>query len=452
MRLKQKMPVTRFLVCLSIFVLFFIFANLLLSFYFYKKETNKLKEKYTNNLLHNKISTIDHTIYSADRIFNNLYKDFINNNLDINKIDLDAFNLLDIYVYDESSINSNSQTYIDIKNIGLNINDSKDESIFFYKNDVNDFPVIIVTKSIEKTNKILVAIFHMSYTTKFFSRLNDLEKDENVNTFIVYENNDILAFHKSLDDFSIITNTYIQKNNGTNCKFYSIDSSAYKYKYVYYINVANSESDTSFFMIIIAFAILNIIFFIVFIGFYIHYKASKIESTTDALTNIYNRRHLLSMINTYSKKKYYPLAFIVLDIDYLKFINDTFGHVKGDEELKKVADILKSVFRESDIVARIGGDEFAILLPKTPSNVVSHLVERIKECVDSINKRNTDDVPISLTQGFYVAEHELENTEKLFLEADEDMYKNKNQSHKEYLEYLTKWCEEHHVKPPKYNK
>ncbi len=194
---------------------------------------------------------------------------------------------------------------------------------------------------------------------------------------------------------------------------------------------------------------LNILFFIVFVVIYNRYKTSKIQSTTDEPTGLYNRRYLFSKVSGYIRKKQYPISFIVVDVDYLKFINDTYGHLKGDEAINKIAMILKSVFRENDIVARIGGDEFAILVDDATKDVVAILLERIRQCIEDENAKNPDELPISASTGFYVSEGEIEDTEALFKKADDDMYNRKEVSHKKYETTLIKWCKKHNVAPPK---
>ena len=85
-------------------------------------------------------------------------------------------------------------------------------------------------------------------------------------------------------------------------------------------------------------------------------------SLHDALTNCYNRTFFEEEMHRFAKQRDPQISLLMCDVDGLKIVNDSFGHVAGDEILKTVADILRASFRPSDIIARIGGDEFVVLL------------------------------------------------------------------------------------------
>lgn len=105
-------------------------------------------------------------------------------------------------------------------------------------------------------------------------------------------------------------------------------------------------------------------------------------AVTDALTGLKNRRamdELLSHEFTQAQQKGTPLSLILLDVDHFKSYNDTFGHPAGDEVLRKLAEILSSVARGSDIVARYGGEEFMIILPHTGRKGALRLAERCRQ-------------------------------------------------------------------------
>ena len=104
-------------------------------------------------------------------------------------------------------------------------------------------------------------------------------------------------------------------------------------------------------------------------------------ATTDSLTNLYNRRHFLAVSEMeLSRTKRYKkdLTALMLDIDHFKSVNDTYGHYIGDVVLKSVADSLKNTVRTSDITGRLGGEEFAILLPETDMESAKVIAERIR--------------------------------------------------------------------------
>jgi len=117
-------------------------------------------------------------------------------------------------------------------------------------------------------------------------------------------------------------------------------------------------------------------------------------------------------------------GLIICDVDGLKIVNDTLGHNTGDAILKAVAKILKDSFRSGDLVARIGGDEFAVLLPDRTAQAFEVDCRRIRE---SINRYNTENptVPISLSIGFAVSKETPPDMNALFKEADNNMYREK---------------------------
>lgn len=103
----------------------------------------------------------------------------------------------------------------------------------------------------------------------------------------------------------------------------------------------------------------------------------KYLSLHDALTGLYNRAYFETELKRWAGSRDYPITVIIADLDGLKLINDTMGHNIGDEMLKAFAEVLKSVFRPSDGVFRIGGDEFAVILPATDAKAADEIIKRI---------------------------------------------------------------------------
>ncbi|MEI8215960.1 MAG: HD domain-containing phosphohydrolase [Eubacteriales bacterium] len=142
----------------------------------------------------------------------------------------------------------------------------------------------------------------------------------------------------------------------------------------------------------------------------------------DQLTGLYNRRFYEEELMRLDKERNLPLTIVMGDVNGLKLINDSFGHQKGDELLKKVADIIKKGCRADDIVARLGGDEFVIILPKTDELETSKVIDRIKYL--ALNEK-VDSVGVSISFGFETKNSEEENIQRIFKDAEDDLYRKK---------------------------
>lgn len=142
----------------------------------------------------------------------------------------------------------------------------------------------------------------------------------------------------------------------------------------------------------------------------------------DQLTGLYNRRFYEEELERLDNKRNLPLTIVMADVNGLKLTNDTFGHISGDMLLKVVADTMKEELRRDDILARIGGDEFILLLPKTDKVSAQLIVDRIRE---KIAKTAVEKITVSVSFGFDTKKEESEDIEKIFSQAEDYMYRRK---------------------------
>ena len=162
-------------------------------------------------------------------------------------------------------------------------------------------------------------------------------------------------------------------------------------------------------------------------------KALLVLSLTDELTGLYNRRRFFVLTEQYLKlsvrtKKRLLLLFI--DMDNLKWINDHHGHNEGDQALIDLANILRKTFRESDIIARIGGDEFVVLsesIDESREILITRLYENLKDC----NGKRSRRYPLSISTGtaHFDPEYPI-STDELLSKADASMYGEKRTKRK----------------------
>lgn len=143
----------------------------------------------------------------------------------------------------------------------------------------------------------------------------------------------------------------------------------------------------------------------------------------DQLTGLYNRRFYEEEMKRINNLRNHPITLVMADLDDLKRANDSYGHAAGDELLKAFADVLRKECRSDDIIARIGGDEFIILLPKSDYSEGEKIVRRVNA---EIAKRHTDQVPLSVSFGWQTKHKKEEGFDLIFKQAEDMMYNHKN--------------------------
>jgi diguanylate cyclase (GGDEF)-like protein/PAS domain S-box-containing protein len=154
-------------------------------------------------------------------------------------------------------------------------------------------------------------------------------------------------------------------------------------------------------------------------------------SLTDELTGLYNRRGFLTLADRQMRlagRLEKQIYLLFADIDGMKEINDTYGHEEGDIVLQNMAELLRESYRETDLIARIGGDEFIVLVFEKSDNNPNSMLGRFQDKLDAFNMRGSKDYRLSVSIG--IAQYDPEDPvpiDQLIRRADRTMYKKKSQ-------------------------
>lgn len=157
-------------------------------------------------------------------------------------------------------------------------------------------------------------------------------------------------------------------------------------------------------------------------------KELELQARTDSLTGLLNRRALMDQVEreiARSQRSGSPMSLIVIDIDYFKRLNDTWGHEAGDEALHSVAETFRTTLRRTDLLARYGGEEFLIVLPDTPREEALRLAQRLRIAVeDLVIPFANDSIRLTASFGVAVLDPELpeENWSRLLRRGDRALY------------------------------
>jgi diguanylate cyclase (GGDEF)-like protein len=154
------------------------------------------------------------------------------------------------------------------------------------------------------------------------------------------------------------------------------------------------------------------------------------QAKLDTLTGVANRRHFLETGNLEIRRATrfgHPMALLMLDIDHFKRINDTCGHLVGDRVIKAVADAAVADLRECDCLGRLGGEEFAVVLPEAGLTAAMNAAERLRETIAALQlTHGGQPLPVTVSIGVTVLEAAGEPLSSLLHRADTAMYRAKN--------------------------
>ncbi len=152
-------------------------------------------------------------------------------------------------------------------------------------------------------------------------------------------------------------------------------------------------------------------------------------SLYDQLTDIFNRAYFEAELKRLNDGRHYPVTIISADLDGLKLVNDTMGHDAGDRLLNNCARVIKDSLRSSDVLARVGGDEFSAILIKTGRETGEKILRRIRENVEEYNRDN-EELPLGVSLGVATTDDPGVSLKKLYKRADDMMYRDKLYSNK----------------------
>lgn len=147
-------------------------------------------------------------------------------------------------------------------------------------------------------------------------------------------------------------------------------------------------------------------------------------STHDSLTGLYNRGYFIEEMGRIEKSRAYPISILLADLDDLKKINDTLGHAAGDDLLRRAAIAIRACFRPGEVIARVGGDEFAVLLEHTSAATAQTILDRVRRMIEIESFSRPEKPRLGVSVGTGTAETPRPLIE-VYKQADSQMYQDK---------------------------
>lgn len=149
-------------------------------------------------------------------------------------------------------------------------------------------------------------------------------------------------------------------------------------------------------------------------------------ATTDELTGIANRRYFMERLNSeFDRAKRYESRYslLMIDIDYFKSINDDYGHKAGDKVLQSAAAVMKKSLRTSDVIGRVGGEEFSVILPETEIKAAIFIAERLRKKVEeTVVIHKNEEIFITVSIGVSQSKNGDQSVDDIYVRSDSAMY------------------------------
>ncbi|MBN2299738.1 MAG: PAS domain S-box protein, partial [Acholeplasmataceae bacterium] len=146
-------------------------------------------------------------------------------------------------------------------------------------------------------------------------------------------------------------------------------------------------------------------------------------SEHDYLTDLHNRRYYFERLDYFHQEEFYPLGLMMLDVNGLKIINDAFGHHQGDQALIMIGSVLNETFEDKDVISRIGGDEFTVILPNTSAKALQSYKEKL---ISVMKNKRINNVELSLSIGYELIKNKNDDLDEIQKMAENHMYSHKS--------------------------